>query len=615
MLQRLKNFPIIRNSLIETSELISSTIIFFYTSLVLISTLLFIVGQSLSQLVVLSALLITLIYFWLAGKKIKHLDNKTFVISLGIVIAIFTLAYNISSYFYDMSWDGRDYQQKAIRQLSAGWNPIYTEQEPRDIYYNVWLNHYPKAPWIAAAAFYKLTGNIETGKIFNILLVTTVFFTSFAFFLKNPRINFWLAISVSFVLAANPVSICQTLSYYVDGQVSSIFTLLVILMLDIYKRPNLILYITIICVIVLGLNIKFNGTAYIIALMAIMLMLSYITNFIKYSALLRQKEITWRNIGIYLGKALYDTRRMLLILTFGCVIGGFVVGLNPYVTNMIRYGNPLYPVYGSNQFNKEYIVAPIQMPANFMGENSLKKLFLSIFSYSSYVSYPDESGPLKIPFTVTTSELNVFLQGYGVRVGGFGPLFGGLVILSVVALIVSFANNFKIGVIGLGMICVILVTAFLNSELWWARYAPQLWLIPIISCLTGMLNKKRLWERVFLNLMLSTIFLNIFIVGGSYLKGNIHDTNHVKAILNKLANQEEEILVYHGVLDAIETKLNDYHIEYKIVQSINELPCPYELEPFTYYSYKSCAEKHPIFYKPFDELLVEGRIPIITSMY
>jgi hypothetical protein len=88
----------------------------------------------------------------------------------------------------------------------VGWNPIYAELQPLDVYDNVWLNHYPKEPWIAAASVARLTGDIEAGKAFNHLLAAAVFLIALSYLLPKMQLKYWQAGLLALFLAANPVS-------------------------------------------------------------------------------------------------------------------------------------------------------------------------------------------------------------------------------------------------------------------------------------------------------------------------------------------------------------------------------------------------------------------------
>jgi hypothetical protein len=493
-----------------------------------------------------------------------HTDTRVLLASLAVVILVAAVSIAVSDYFYDLSWDGRDYHQRAIRWLSEGWNPIYTELEPKDVYYNAWLNHYPKGPWIAAAAVFKLAGDIELGKSFNMFLMAAVFFTGLSFFLLLPQLRVWEAALLSLSLAANPVSVYQSLSYYIDGQVSSVVILILLLTLLALKRMAWSVLLAISAVSLIGLSIKFTAAAYVVVLLAVMLLTHWI--------------------------AARKLNRWLLALAasaaVGVVLGLLVAGFNPYVTNLARYGNPFYPLYGSSSpFNKDYVISN-QMPSNFEGRGQLEKLYISIFSHSQN-THQNSTGPLKNPFSVKKKEIKVFRQA-DVRIGGWGPYFGALLLLSAPALLLAFLASRRYAVIALGLIAVVFTTSLLNSEIWWARYSPQLWLIPVISAAAvwlGVKGKARLYGYV----LLALILLNIVQISRSYLYNNLDETRHVRAVLAQMSASGEDVLVYTGVLDGILVKFDALQVHYSTVATLGELPCPRLLVTGAYYSPLECT--------------------------
>ena len=392
--------------------LIGAAYLLFYATLLVIHTAALFTRIGLSNVGTVLAAAFALGFYGVMGRRVYRLGALQLAAGLLVLLLIALLSGFIAGYFLDLSWDGRDYHQVAIRELAGGWNPIYTMMQPQDIYVNAWLNHYPKGPWISAAAIYMLTGDIEIGKIFNLLLIWAVFFIGFAYFLTYPQLQLWKAFLLSFFLAVNPVSMSQFLSYYADGQVSSLIISLILLLLLSLRKDDPGVWVTLAATIIISLNVKFTGTAYVILALVIFFPVSwYIKR--RLSSLLP----VWMAIGV------------------GVLLGGFFVGYNPNISNTLRYGHPFYPIIGSSQFNTTFVLRG-QMPPNFSNINRFEKLYLSIFSRSQNV-VGKRTGPLKNPFSVNDSEITSF-SSPDVRVGGWGPLFGALAILSACALILLF---------------------------------------------------------------------------------------------------------------------------------------------------------------------------------
>jgi hypothetical protein len=123
---------------------------------------------------------------------------------------------------------------------------------------------------------------------------------------------------------------------------------------------------------------------------------------------------------------------------------------------------------------------------------STNKFLVSLFAHTDNImTVPEREVNLKIPFTFNTSDI-IHSTKVDTRIAGFGPLFSGIIVLSVILLSVYLykKRNFKKAK---GPIYIILILAFSISIMpnsWWARYIPQLWFIPLIILLLVELYDK-----------------------------------------------------------------------------------------------------------------------------
>jgi len=94
---------------------------------------------------------------------------------------------------------------------------MYEWLQPRDTVNYVWINHYAKGAWLRAAAVQALSGQLEQGKAFGPLLMVAAALLVFA--AAAAAVGRWRAGILAALAALNPVSVCQILTFYVDGQV------------------------------------------------------------------------------------------------------------------------------------------------------------------------------------------------------------------------------------------------------------------------------------------------------------------------------------------------------------------------------------------------------------
>jgi len=425
------------------------------------------------------------------------------------------------------------------------------------------MNNYPKGPWIYAAQLNLLMNNFWAGKSIHLLFMACVYLIGLSFFLSFDPIKNWEAGVMSLVLAANPVSIYQSTTYYVDGLVSSLYIIIFLQLLSILQKKvkwGFSQIATTISALILGFNIKFTSTVYLIILITALFLVDVALN-----GPLRKMFGNWKSIFI------------------GGALGIIIIGFHPYSSNTIRHGHPFYPVFGSDRYNLEYIIGN-QMPKEFLERSWLEKMWISISAKSNndYSQIPSQS---KLPFSISLSEIKTF-KTTDVRIGGWGPLFGLMLYGSGAVWLASIFLNRRVALAGSILVFIIILTASLNPEAWWARYTPQIWLIPMIVITLALLSNQLLLRIAGLAVLAVTV-INIFLVSGAFYVGNYIESRQLDAKLNLLNQSHEQILIFYGPLDSIEIK-NKFRFDYQTVPTLEDLPCPLELTIGVYYSFPAC---------------------------
>ncbi len=129
-------------------------------------------------------------------------------------------------------------------------------------------------------------------------------------------------------------------------------------------------------------------------------------------------------------------------------------------------------------------------PTGFFGKPTWYTNFYSLFSEMSNMNYADTPWlylpDLKPPFTITEGDwAMVTYPTYDTRIGGFGALFGSVLIVALVLFVVSAVLLWKRQrglVIYATLLAAFIVVLMLGvSESWWARYSPHFYLIPMLA--------------------------------------------------------------------------------------------------------------------------------------
>jgi hypothetical protein len=375
---------------------------------------------------------------------------RTTLAAAALLALLVAASARISLAFYDVSFDGQAYQQEGVYQLAHGWNPLFTHYiSPISIDQNVKLIHFPKGSWIFAAAMYHLSRHIETGKYAGILLMVAAFSLALAVFSgASKKVDAW-TLAMALLVAANPVTLCQILTFYVDGQVASLLACLAALCyLSVTDGSSWINFLLFECVVLL-IQVKFTGLVYAALF------------FGGFFVLLLWQKRPWRKMAC------------VALLALG--LGTFVFGKNPYVFNIFENGHPFYPFMGRGDFPK--ITMDATTPPEFFCANRVSNLATSIFSRSRDWPHPSA---LKAPWQVDRSEWATFEEP-DVLVGGFGPLFPAALVLSLVILAIGVWRGGIAPRLALVVILVTIASVLPVSACWWARYSPQIWLVPLVA--------------------------------------------------------------------------------------------------------------------------------------
>lgn len=533
-------------------------LLFFLCLMVSGTTLLFITKVSITKFHLIGFFVLSSIIYYFISKK--SLEKKSYLKMLIISLIIVVFSTVISTFMFDRSSDGNTYHKDAIGVLKEGFNPVYEESSKfiikrdnskQSANYAIWTDHYAKANWIMAANFYSLTGNIESGKAMNIISLYIVFALVFVNLTKilSKKKSF----IISLITIFNPIIASQIFTFYND-QLVCLYLFLSILMLikidlDFKNKENWFIYIM---TFILLSNTKFNGMGYLMVF-SFLFVCKYLYNAYK------KKEF------LSLLKKLCIIFIPLFIFSFG------VVGSHTYLKNTIDHKNPFFPLYDKNG---EDIITE-QEPKAFLKMNNISKLFYGTFSKANNLRENDDT-TLKIPFMVYKSEIKPAMSN-DLRISGWGVLFSGLLIISIIVLVAKYKDykDEKYILYSLGITCLLMVAM---SESWWARYNPHFYLFVIFSSYIMLrYNKKKVLNIVYVSL----IFINALIpfAGNTYY--TFTNSLKIRKEFKKLENKN--IVICDKKYNGIYYNLKDFNIKYTFDDNANDKEM--------YYHYINYSEK------------------------
>ncbi len=531
--------------------LLALGLICFFAYTVLFSAITLVRGYSISawQLPV-AAVMMLITEYYACHELFKINPKKVFfkctIILTGIILLCIGFAYSI----YDVSSDGQWYHQETVYRIKNGWNPYMREltvpkkpglwdpnlvwcsgphvppngnpngdQEVLNIKY-LNINHFPKSVELTEAAIYALTNRIETGKAINFMMMLASIFLCLSVCYKLDRwtdTKNWL---IALTFSCNTITLAQLTSFCLDGLMYSVLICLLgiflLLLLD-KNKYHFFLFGLLIMVLV---NIKYTAIIYTAI---------FCFGFVVYLATKKNRSLL---------------KKITLTGSLSFIVGFFFIGFHPYMTNLIKYDTVFQGLKETREYNSE------TMPGFMKNKNRFANFFISYSarSFGHSADSPSLMQIMKIPLTITAKEIK---NGNDpeLSVAGFGPFFSGTLILCLILLTIMGTRyrqkqNIRTALFVLGFL---LISIFVIPDPWWARFVPQIWLIP---CLVLFLSEYIAYRAPVLKILLfAALWLNILWAFSGILD-NILITSHINYQIAQLKTQRKPIYVeYCGYLD------------------------------------------------------------------
>lgn len=447
----------------------------------------------------------------LAGSTALRLGWKT---GLGVAIAnmlLLLLCCGVGGYFWDSSSDGQGAHLWRVIQLTEGVTPYRFTLEPMHSlsaeFTRRLSSSLPEFAFChqAWAGVGLVLGQVESAKGFTIYLaILAVLFWRVALgaWLERP----WQAWLGAFLAAGNPVIICQSLSFFTDSFVA-IFSSLGVA------------YI----VWVLGYRLQAQAAPFWLTPKFALMTLSFgaalwLLVCSKRSGVGAAIFIVLALIGgvLIAGSRLQSSWNKGLVLA----VCAAMFSLALIVVHRTEWMAPLlkFTPYNVSEIKYRSSGSEIDDGASlFLGHKSkLEQLAISIFNKSRM--HPDKPR-WKWPWTVSGSELKEFQSlPAEIRIGGFGPWFGGAWLLTLVGLICFCWRGEKPQLIVLWIVTCLLTVSYFTSW-WWPRWNPWFWLIPILVLLACWSSTSRLLRRYLALALALTLLVNVLLVGLPYARG------------------------------------------------------------------------------------------------
>lgn len=361
---------------------------------------------------------------------------------LGCQLILLLLACALAGRFHDFSWDGMTSRSLFVREMALGIPP---DRAPNPV-----LGH------VLSAFAVQATGNWNAGKFVNLVFpVITFFLVRTSLRQTGWRGAPWFAAAA----ALNPVALCQVSSFQVDGLVATLLTSLLFSLAGLLQAG------------------RFQNPDLFTAILSLLGLALAKTSGILYGGVM---------VVLFLGCFAVRTKNYRLVLraagiaaAFALVFGWLLRGALNYPTVQLGYvweaisprgqGYGYTPGGGASQIEE------------FATSSKLKQFLASYFSYTEIA--PTEIS-WKPPFWLIRREIRVFEElTPDPRAGGFGPLYGTALLVGWGALLAGVMTRSLRPEWHKWFFPLAILATALPSQVWWARWVPQLWLLALAPLL------------------------------------------------------------------------------------------------------------------------------------
>jgi hypothetical protein len=456
---------------------------------------------------------------------------------------------------YDLSWDGQGYHQTAVIALANGWNPIRSPaiQLRQHLPSQIYAEGYPSALWEIEASMYSMTGKINTAKVVNVL-IGFVAVTVIYCLLRKMSFGKLLSAAISVLAAFQPVYVLQLLTFMGDGfgyqllLIASAALTIAIISPKAYWTIGIFLIAEIFLV-----STKYSHlpVAFILAFIFALVVLNRFLN----------KEYLFHN----------STK----IFICGIIVLSVIFAYVPYIRNGLAHNALFYPtnipeLMGGVRYNN--------IPANLRDKDRLTLLFYGMFSRAQSAESGDTRSPkniveLKIPFTFSMTELKDSASLFNNRAGAGGPLYSGIVVLSIIFLMYcSFKaknRNERYAVYtSYFCIAVILFLSLLSPTPNLLRFVNQLQIVPFAVLVPLYTAFKKVDVRLFTFFILLLVCINTSLYSGAVIQKNWTDTKQINEQFSEMrgSGKSYEVRAQHHYSSYI--VLTEQQIPFTLVNTL-----------------------------------------------
>ncbi|MDR1924500.1 MAG: hypothetical protein LBQ66_08995 [Planctomycetaceae bacterium] len=534
----------------------------------MVATFGFIVGIPITKYHAIASLVIMLITVaWACQWKLTKCCVHWILLS-----CVLFCSFIFGSFFTDKYGDSIAYHKPASIDIKTGWIPLwdfdnnfsvekhkFEVQSPQRVgtsFY--WSNYYPKADEIVNAVLYAFSGNIDLGGSTHILYLITIIIIVFNALGTLFKLNYYQRFFLSLVTALNPIMLHVMFTGYVDGVLYDSLTILFFSLAAYLKGKDKRFLPFIIASIVIATNLKFTGIIFVSVFLFFIL-------------------VPHIFCGLWNKKSLNCT--LTVTICFATILS-LIVGINPYLHNLYYHFTPLYPLHSVKKDDIRIEFMKHSSECNVDGANKVQQFAFAYLIPTDKIGwYPGVHKWKGRKFGIHNITVNRLFTDRHIQTDGyFGDFFIIPMWFSLLAIFFIRGRDTWFFLIA------ILASIFVLPYIWYPRYNPHIWLVPIvvISSLLSQLNPTTYrWRMQFISclMLLCMLVPSYQLIDICFPKRAVRNLAYIAYFIQKEPNyiffDIEHLPKYHLGEDGqakyyyVEALIPDWHSNYQCDKQIN----------------------------------------------
>jgi hypothetical protein len=428
---------------------------------------------------------------------LSRAEWRTAILTIAF-IAVVLFSYG---FLREFSYDGLNYHGAVALTLDQRISGVTSAHEISGMF---WAEHYPKAFEFFAYTAHVLTTRFNSGKSFTFLLSVPTLVCLMQVF-ESAGHSRRTAFAAAAACVYNPVAFGQITTLYVDAAHYYCWTIFSVnLLFAAWNRPYSAVQLGTALVLLIGS--KMTGPVFA----GISLLVTFA------AALVAQNRRDF----------LRRHRKLFVQLVIWSVVAVLIVGYSPYVQNVIAGKHIFYPILGKDKLD----ILTRQASPHFLSMNPLHRLVLSYFSLPSNCSYCAAAEPIFVPSKEHLRDAFIALHTADTRFSGFGPFFGAMLVLGVIAMFGRKKDANIVKIYLLTTLAIVLV----HPQSWWARYVPMLYAAPFLAA-AAFSNSRRIFHAI-----IALALLNSLLSAGSLAGYIILKRTHYRNVVASVRDMCEQ---------------------------------------------------------------------------